>query len=38
LKTAGVIAWSTRRLRQVKPAGTVRVNTTVAHLVIEDRK
>jgi hypothetical protein len=37
LRRAGAIAWSGRRLRPAKPAGSVRGNTTVADLVVENR-
>ena len=38
LRKAGAIAWSGRRLRPAKPAGTVRGTKTVAELVVEDRE
>jgi prevent-host-death family protein len=38
LRKAGTIAWSGRRLRKVKPAGTVRGDRTVADLVVENRE
>ena len=38
LRRAGAIAWSGRRLRPAKPAGTVRGNKTVSDLLIENRE
>ena len=38
LRNAGAIAWSGRRLEPAKPAGRVRGRTTVADLVVENRK
>jgi len=38
LQKAGTIAWSGRRLRPARPAGTVRGDRTVADLVVENRE
>ena len=38
LRKAGAIAWSGRRLRAARPAGSVRGAKTVADLVVEDRE
>jgi prevent-host-death family protein len=38
LRKAGAIAWSGRRLRSARPAGTVRGTKTVANLVVENRE
>lgn len=38
LRKAGAIAWSGRRLRPAKPAGSVRGARTVADLVIDNRE
>jgi prevent-host-death family protein len=38
LRKAGAIAWSGRRLRSAKPAGTLRAGKTVADLVVENRE
>ena len=38
LRQAGAIAWSGRRLKPARPAGTVRGAKTVANLLVEDRE
>jgi prevent-host-death family protein len=38
LRKAGAVAWSGRRLRTAKPAGTVLGANTVADLVVENRE
>lgn len=38
LRKAGAIAWSGRRLRRAKPAGTVLGDKTVADLITENRE
>lgn len=37
LRRAGLIAWSGRRLRPIKPVGRVRGNRSVADLISENR-